>query len=151
MTEEQWRAYRDPDLMLMAVQGVAPDRQLRLWCCACVRRVWRRLAYAAAGRRAVEVADAFTRDAATASDLEQAERGAQDSLRRARSPLVKDALRAAAWCAAAVIDALGVARSVGWAATYAAGGKENVSRAAIERAAQAELLRQVLGAGGENQ
>jgi hypothetical protein len=52
MTDGNWRTRSDPDAMLIAVEGVATDRQLRLWCCACVRRVWDRFAGADAGRRA---------------------------------------------------------------------------------------------------
>src|SRR5215471_14352138 len=99
MTEEQWRACADPDEMLVAVDGMATDQQLRLWCCACVRRVWHRLARAEAGRRAVEVAEAFARGAASASDLGEACREAQEALRQVRVSRAKDALRAAAWCA----------------------------------------------------
>jgi hypothetical protein len=151
MTDEQWRNCRDPDKLLVAVEGVATDRQLRLWCCTCVRRVWRRFARIEAGRRAVETAEAYAQGAASSHDLEQANSAAQDAIRRARSLRVKDALRAAAWCAAEVMDALGVARSVGWGATYAAVGREDMARAAVEREAQAELLRRVLGRSGEKQ
>jgi hypothetical protein len=147
MTDEQWRACADPDEMLVAVNGLATDQQLRLWCCACVRRVWHRLAHADAGRRAVEAAEAFARGAASASELDEVCRAADDAIAGARVTRVRDALRAAAWCAAKEIDALGIARSVGWGATYAAVGKEDVARVAVERAAQAELLRQVLGTG----
>src|SRR5687768_5654610 len=66
MTDEQWRACAEPDEMLIVVDGRATDQQLRLWCCACVRRVWHRLARAEAGRRAVEVAEAFARGDASA-------------------------------------------------------------------------------------
>jgi hypothetical protein len=145
MTPEEWRACADPDAMLVAVDGVATDQQLRLWCCACVRRVWRRLAHAEAGRRAVDVAEAFARGAASASDLAKACRGAEEALRQVRVSRAKDALRAAAWCAAGAIDALGVARSVAWGATYAAVGQEDVEGATTERAAQADLLRGFVG------
>ncbi len=147
MTDDQWRACADPDEMLVAVQGVATDRQLRQWCCACVRRVWDQFAHAEVGRRAVMVAEAFARDTANISDLEQACQDAEAAIPVAPNYRVKDALRAASWCAAEAIDALGVARSVGWGATYAAVGREDVVQASVERAAQAELLRQVLGMG----
>jgi hypothetical protein len=149
MTAEEWRVCADPDAMLVAVNGVATDRQLRLWCCACVRRVWRRLARAKAGRRAVEVAEAFARGAASASDLAEACRGAEEALRQVRVSRAKDALRASAWCAAGAIDALGVARSVAWGATYAAVGQEDAAGVAVERAVQAELLRALVGDGPE--
>lgn len=42
MTEEQWQDCEDPDDMLDAVAGSpgATGRRLRLFACACVRRVW---------------------------------------------------------------------------------------------------------------
>ncbi len=145
MTPEQWNFCNNPDEMLVAIDGVATDRQLRLWCCACVRRVWHRFARAVAGRRAVEVAEAFALDAANASDSEKANRDAEEAIVRARAGRLRDGLRAAAWCTAGVIDALGVARSVAWAATYAAVGKNDVAKAAVERAAQSALLRDIFG------
>jgi hypothetical protein len=144
MTDEQWRVCADPDLMLVMVRNDATDQQLRLWCCACVRRVWDQLAHTEAGRRAVEVAEAFARSAASPADLKQAYQDAQDAMREVRDRSVKDALLAASWCASETVDALGVARSVGWGATYAAVGQEDATRIAVERAAQADLLRGVL-------
>lgn len=131
--------------MLVALDGVATDGQLRLWCCACVRRVWDRLASAAAGRQAVEVAEAFARGAASTSDLAEARRDAEEAIRHVRVSRVKDALRAAAWCTAGAIDAPGVARSVAWGAAYAAVGQEDAGGLTVERFAQAELLRRFLG------
>ena len=40
MTEHEWLACTDPKPMLEFVRGKASDRKLRLFTCACVRRVW---------------------------------------------------------------------------------------------------------------
>lgn len=149
MTAGEWQACVEPDEMLVALAGVPTDEQLRLWCCGCVRRVWHRLASAEAGRRAVEVAEAFARRAASASELAAACRGAEEALHQVRVSRARNALRAAAWSAAGAIDALGVARSVSWGATYAAVGQEDAAGIAGERAAQAELLRAIVSAPPE--
>jgi hypothetical protein len=130
MTDAEWNVSTDPDEMLVAAQGVATERQLRLWCCACVRRVWDRIADVEAGRLAVETAEAFARGTASSAELTQAHRAAQHARSRVHDLRVKDALDAASWCAAESIDALGVARFVGWGAAYAAVGQDDLERIA---------------------
>ncbi len=58
MTEEEWLACDDPAMMLAHVEGSAGDRKLRLFACACCRRLWHLFAEEE-GRRAVEVAERF--------------------------------------------------------------------------------------------
>jgi len=40
VTEKEWLACTDPTTMLEFLGGKAGDRKLRLFACACVRRVW---------------------------------------------------------------------------------------------------------------
>jgi hypothetical protein len=76
MTEAEWLACGDPGPMLTALFGCPPDedddhpgtgptipgfasvRKLRLFCCACCRRAWGRLA-SPDGRTAVELAERY--------------------------------------------------------------------------------------------
>jgi hypothetical protein len=56
MTEAEWLACTDPRLMLEFVRSKASERKLRLFACACCRRIWRLLRCKAL-RMAVEVSE----------------------------------------------------------------------------------------------
>lgn len=129
--------------MLVSLRETADDRQLRLWCCACVRRIWDQLVDV--GRDSVTIAEKFIDGRASHEDLDRARQNAKAAISKVSNVNAKNALRAAAWCARRNIDALGVARSVGWAATYAAAGYAPDGPQAAERSAQADLLRNVFG------
>jgi hypothetical protein len=58
MTEADWLACTDPDWMLVFLRGRASERKLRLFACACVRRVWHLIADARS-RAAVEFSERF--------------------------------------------------------------------------------------------
>lgn len=136
----------DPDSLLVTLGANASERELRRWCCACVRRVWGHVG--TEGRRAVEVAERYADDSATRDELSRAQRDAEHAVKSVSEWGARNAARAAAWCASPAIDALGVARSVAWGAAYAVGDPNRASdgaRLAGERAAQATLLLQYLG------
>jgi hypothetical protein len=72
MTEAEWLTSADPEAMLLFLsERQASDRKVRLFGCACVRRVWGDLADDKL-RRAVEVAERFADGGATAKQLEAA-------------------------------------------------------------------------------
>src|SRR5438105_3621748 len=58
MTEEEWQDSTDPAAMLKLAGDRASDRKLRLFACACCRRIWLLLPDDDC-RDAVEIAEAF--------------------------------------------------------------------------------------------
>lgn len=138
MTEEEWLNCIDHDTILFWLDKQSSARKLRLFCCACVRRIWRQLDDAEASRRAVELTEWFVEDQATQEELATVQKRANDVTGSTHKK--QNAQRAAAWCASAVVDAASIARSVAWASIYASHKSHR-----REKAAQAALLREVFG------
>jgi hypothetical protein len=159
MTEAEWLACDDPEVMLKSLASQAGDRRLRLFACACCRRVWR-LVLEGLGRTAVKAAERYADGLAGGRELSAAQLDAERAYQRrwggaawdpagaaarfamlaclhaARSPADAGAAREAAECARAArrADAVG------------AGGEEAGERAARgEAKAQAALLRDLVG------
>lgn len=119
MTEPEWLASDDPEPMLAFLRGRASARQLRLFAVACSRRVW--LVLDNPGRAAVEAAERF----ADGLIGPEALRAARLACRAAGGQ--------ASWYAAATDPFI------------AAGNASRSARAAAEGAAQAALLRDIVG------
>src|SRR5262249_28894171 len=77
MTETEWASSTEPQLMLdfLRASGRATDRKLRLFACACCRRVWPLLSEER-GREAVRVAEQFADGLATERERRASEAGA---------------------------------------------------------------------------
>src|SRR5262249_36179703 len=78
MTEAEWLASVELQPMLRFRHGKSSDRKLRLFGCACCRRVWQRM-FDSRSRRAVEVMERFIEGEATVEDLDAARREAGEA------------------------------------------------------------------------
>lgn len=67
MTQPQWQSQTDPEPMLRILPADRYQHELRLFCVACVRRVWHLLPDPC--RRAIDVAEQFARGAASQAEL----------------------------------------------------------------------------------
>jgi hypothetical protein len=68
MTEQEWLECAEPQPMLEFLRGKASNRKLRLFGCACCRRIWNRLIDSQ--RIAVELAERFADGQGGEKDLE---------------------------------------------------------------------------------
>jgi hypothetical protein len=84
MTETDWLTATNPRRLLELLRGRASDRKLRLFACACCRRVWERMRDERS-RRAVEVAERYADGLANAAELEAACFPAQTAWHEARA------------------------------------------------------------------
>jgi hypothetical protein len=134
MTEAEWLARTNPDPMLQFLRGRANGRKLRLFACACVRRVWRHLADARS-RQAVEVAERFADGLANAQQLALARKEAAWAGAWAGK---KEAADAAAWAAACPAEA-------GWVEIVAARSCWAERTDEVCRLFQCEMLRDIFG------
>jgi hypothetical protein len=112
MTEEEWLASNAPDFLLTYLTAAASDRKLRLFACACCRRVWDLLPEGAS-RRAVEASERFADGEIDANEL-------QRNWLAARRLVASDEARLGGWnrLTAAEMEARDAARSGAWSAAH---------------------------------
>jgi hypothetical protein len=134
--ETAWNTTSRPAELLGFLGARISDRQLRLYACACYRRIWDRLHVAT--RAVVEVAEQLADGLADEEDLNVAVDGAW-TWRSEPAP-------EAAWVASA-LPREGAERSAEWVAGFV--GSQDPSRyqalAAEEQRAQCAMLRDVVG------
>jgi hypothetical protein len=78
MTEAEWLACADPTPMLEFLRGKASDRKLRLFACACCRKVWHLLTDERS-RKAVDVAERYADGVADEDERFNAWEAAQEA------------------------------------------------------------------------
>ena len=134
MTEQEWLACTDPQPMLQFLGDRASDRKLRLFACACCRRMWN-MFEDERSRKAVEAAEQYADGLATEQEREEVAEGAGAANRLtyfaapAASAIGHDAVRAAS----------------GASQLSAAYAVDADSTDEAELVAQATLLRDIIG------
>ena len=159
MTGSQWLGCTDPDAMLDALRkqqensGVglfwwlrrarerSDGRKLRLFACACCRRIWPLLADERS-RRAVETAERFAEGMASRTDLYAAWAAAGQATVEAAE--LGEVFR---WAAGAALTAASAEVWAAWGTAWAAAAacQRATGTAAAERAAQCDLLHDIFG------
>ena len=156
MTEAEWIASTDPEPMLASLRGKLSSRKLRLFACACCRRIWHLLGDERS-RSAVEVAERHADGLADGRQLSEAH------------ALAEAAFHAIPWESSGMAGAFKLAASAAWGAAdpnpekpefgivfkmepvagFAMNAALQAGDAAVDRAsersAQARLLRDILG------
>jgi hypothetical protein len=169
MTEAEWLVSQDPEPMLAFLGDKASQRKLRLFACACCRRIWAHLT-ARPSRRVVEVSENYADGRATRRQLTVAWEKADFAFQGIHLAGGGDVDQAPAQAVVALGVDLDVAEAVEMAAAtlgalargeayeriWKTPGKEHTARwaeddavrlaaEAVERRAQADLLRDVIG------
>jgi hypothetical protein len=138
--EAEWLSGGDPQRMLDVFIGRGRERKLRLFACACVRRVEEFVADRRC-RIALEVAEHFADDDATWEELRVAHHAAREATRRfggAQHPAEFAARDTAG------IDAFAAARDAARTAAHAARAEAIAAMGAAEQD-QCRILRDILG------
>lgn len=146
MTEVRWSKCNDPTSLIAFVIGAATDRQLRLFACACCRRIWNRLTIDI-GHRAVIAAESHA-DGLLSDEALLKER-CHAEIVKAAHPITADAAAySTTWVDTDVnsaythIPSLRIALGVDDAATIAAANSSNYD---AERSIQADIARDIFG------
>jgi hypothetical protein len=149
MTEAEWFTSTDSPAMLSILQGSgrASERKLRLFAAACCRRIWHLFQHERS-RTAVEKVEQFADDAIGYGQMTTAACALWAAIEAAPDPHLADA-DSAAGAAASYSDAhqgyVAATSASGNAARAAASDDNWETEMAIERAAQAVLLRDIFG------
>jgi hypothetical protein len=150
MTESEYLKCQDPQPMLEHLRGRVSDHKLRLFCCACVRRIWRHVTDKRS-RRAVKLTELLLAGKLSSDPL----RGAASldiSQDQSDSVGVHTGASYAAYVATVddtkedeIARADDVSEMAARVVARAATGNPRAKPDPAERRAQADLLREILG------
>lgn len=150
MTEAEWLSSHDPEPMLKLLKPKASERKLRLFACACCRRIWA-FVKDARSQTAVEVAEAHADGMIDIDDVRRvrgiacfADDGVPDELAYAAANAAFYAVfHRCAWVENAASQSVQTIVE----SALAAGSDYQVAEAAaeLETAAQSDLLRDIFG------
>jgi hypothetical protein len=142
MTEAEWLACANPDVMLDYLEKSASERKLRLYGCACCRRIVQLLTDERS-RAALEIAQRFADGLASREELAEAHQAAVATIWTC-SGAARDIAQVAAWVSAPhswdAADATGRV-----SAKVLAVAADDPALLEIERGEQAHLLREIIG------
>jgi hypothetical protein len=151
MTQNDWNTCTDVGSMLAFVSGRASERKLRLFSCACCRRVWH-LMSDARHRRVVEAAERFADDLHYEAEFDEAMQAVVDLWAQLPDQHGGDAIDRYMTSATRHLENAGAAL---WAADFAARGLACTTGAdgeptwvaanGVEEEMQCRLLRDIIG------
>jgi hypothetical protein len=144
--ERDWLNATDPRAMLEVVRDKASDRRLRLFGCACVRRLWD-LLLEEQSRRLVEVGELYADGFVDEQELSEVRQSYDDYLHEVDEGDCELVLpeTEAGYAACEVADhGAGIFCAL-YACHYAASAREDGGREQDERAAQVALLHDIFG------
>ncbi len=142
MTEQEWQDCTDPYKMLVFLRGKVSRRKLRLFACACCRRVWHVLTDPRT-RRAVEVAEKHADGLVSDAERWDAHEAACEAARTSPGPA---AVYAATYCGTNVFDeeAFTAANNSSTFAAQSISSTWDAAPVPAEREAQSRLLRDIV-------
>lgn len=140
MNENEWLASSDPVAMLTFLRNHGSDRKLRLFACACCRRVWSHIRDPRS-RQALITAEAFADDPTRVTNLEEIR---AQALRAAEECCPQQGFRWGAYFA--LVDrAIEAALNAQHETVEGIRERHGEQRAQMERPLQADLLRDIFG------
>jgi hypothetical protein len=144
MTEAEWLACAEPRRMLEHLRRKARHRKLRLFACACCRRAWHRITHPFS-REAVEVAERYADRQVKDVDRERVTQAMRVLCGPGCSAAYSTPFHVVRSTRLTFIDGIIAAEHAVFAVTGVRNRGDNPAAEDGERAAQAELLRDVFG------
>jgi hypothetical protein len=142
VTEREWLEGTDPQKMLQFLHGKASDRKLRLFACACCRRIWHLFLWEDSFK-SIDVAERFADGEATAAELHVAKELAVLAGDDASWRSMEEAVRA--WAAAAPTQKNGISAAQCALFEIQRVFTENETAREEERVSHIHLLRDIFG------